>query len=304
MKWDGVRTVAYLAGGRVQLLSRKGRDDTAAYFDVVDDLAAIDAETAVLDGEVVVADPSGRPDFGLLQNRINLTRPADIERAARPGPAQLMLFDILELNGQSLIKKPYEERRGAPRGAGPAGARARGSRCRRSSTATSMRRCETSKALRLEGVVAKRRDSIYQPGRRSQTWLKIKQPPDAGGGHRRLAARTGPPRRRRRLAADGRPDPGRAALRRPGRLRLQRPPARRDPGAAGAAGPQDQPADRRTARGRPRRALGDARRWSARSPTANSPARAACGTRSGAGCAPTSPQPTSSGNSRPSAERI
>ena len=100
MKWDGVRTIAYLAGGRVQLLSRKGRDDTAAYFDVVDDLAAINAETAILDGEVVVADPSGRPDFGLLQNRINLTRPGDIERAAKTWPAQLMLFDMLELKAR------------------------------------------------------------------------------------------------------------------------------------------------------------------------------------------------------------
>ena len=74
MKWDGVRTIAYLAGGRVELLSRKGRDDTAAYFDVVEDLAAIDVETAILDGEVVVPDAQGRPGFGLLQNRINLTK--------------------------------------------------------------------------------------------------------------------------------------------------------------------------------------------------------------------------------------
>ena len=62
---------------------------------MVDDLAPIDVETAVLDGEVVVSDPSGRPNFGLLQHRINLTRPADIERAAKTWPAQLMLFDIL-----------------------------------------------------------------------------------------------------------------------------------------------------------------------------------------------------------------
>ena len=111
MKWDGVRTVAYLAGGRVKLLSRKGRDDTKVYFDVADDLHAIKVETAILDGEVVVTDATGRPSFGLLQPRINLTRQADIERAAKTYPAQLMLFDILELNGRSLIKKTYQERR-------------------------------------------------------------------------------------------------------------------------------------------------------------------------------------------------
>ena len=53
----------------------------------------------------MVTDAAGRPNFGLLQHRINLTKPADIERAAKTYPAQLMLFDILELNGQSLIKK-------------------------------------------------------------------------------------------------------------------------------------------------------------------------------------------------------
>ena len=173
MKWDGVRTIAYLAGGQVQLLSRKGRDDTAAYFDVVADLAAIDADTAVLDGEVVVADPSGRPDFGLLQNRINLTKTADIERAAKSWPAQLMLFDLLELNGLSMIKKPYEERRAALEALVKP---AKGSRVQvppifDGDLDAAM---DTSKELRLEGVVAKRRTSIYQPGRRSQTWLKIK----------------------------------------------------------------------------------------------------------------------------------
>ncbi len=176
MKWDGVRTVAYLAGGQVKLLSRKGRDDTAAYFDVVEDLAAIEVETAVLDGEMVVTDPAGRPNFGLLQHRINLTRPADIERAAKTWPAQLMLFDILDLNGRSLIKKPYAERRELledlvqPR-------RARGCRCRRSSTATCRRRSTPAEELKLEGVVAKRLDSVYQPGRRARTWLEDQAAP-------------------------------------------------------------------------------------------------------------------------------
>ncbi len=173
MKWDGVRAMVYLAGGRVQLLSRKGRDDTAAYFDVVDDLAALDVRSALLDGEIVVADPSGRPDFGLLQGRINLTRPADIERAAKTWPAQLMLFDVLELNGQSMIKKPYEERRAVLEALVPP---TKGSRVQVPPIFDGDLEAakETSQLLRLEGVVAKRRTSIYQPGSRSRTWLKIK----------------------------------------------------------------------------------------------------------------------------------
>ncbi len=176
MKWDGVRTVAYLAGGRVKLLSRKGRDDTAAYFEVVPDLAALPVETAVLDGEVVVLNAAGRPDFGLLQHRINLTKPGDIERAARTWPAQVMLFDVLHLDGQSLVRRPYAERRKIledlvqPKpgsrlhvpGVFDGNLDAAGA---------------TAQELKLEGVVAKRVDSVYQPGRRGSTWLKMKHHP-------------------------------------------------------------------------------------------------------------------------------
>ncbi len=173
MKWDGVRAIAYLARGHVKLLSRKGRDDTQAYFDVADELSKIKVKTAILDGEVVVTDTAGRPNFGLLQHRINLTRPADIERAAKTYPGQLMLFDLLELNGQSLIKKTYEERREILENLTPPEP---GSRIQVPPIFEGDLRAalETADQLQLEGVVAKRRNSIYQPGRRTHTWLKIK----------------------------------------------------------------------------------------------------------------------------------
>ena len=176
MKWDGVRTVAYLADGRVKLLSRKGRDDTAAYFDVVPDLAALPVRTAVLDGEVVVMNAAGRPDFGLLQHRINLTKPGDIERGARERPAQLMLFDLLHLDGHPLLRRPYAERREMleelvqPKP---------GSRLHVPGVFDGSldAAAATAQELRLEGVVAKRMDSVYQPGRRGSTWLKMKHHP-------------------------------------------------------------------------------------------------------------------------------
>jgi bifunctional non-homologous end joining protein LigD len=173
MKWDGVRTVAYLADGRVKLLSRKGRDDTKAYFDVAQELTKINVKTAILDGEVVVTDSAGRPNFGLLQHRINLTKPADIERLAKSYPAQLMLFDILELNGQSLIKKSYQERRAVLEDLVPPKP---GSRIQVPPIFEGELEAAraTADQLRLEGVVAKRRNSVYQPGRRTHTWLKIK----------------------------------------------------------------------------------------------------------------------------------
>ena len=173
MKWDGVRTVAYLAGGRVKLLSRKGRDDTGAYFEVARELTKIRVRTAILDGEVVVTDAAGRPNFGLLQHRINLTKPADIERAAKAYPAQLMLFDILELNGESLLSRTYQERREILEDLMPAepGSLIQVPPIFEGDLQAAL---QTSDQLRLEGVVAKRRTSIYQPGRRTHTWLKIK----------------------------------------------------------------------------------------------------------------------------------
>ncbi|HET9648740.1 MAG TPA: ATP-dependent DNA ligase [Microlunatus sp.] len=173
MKWDGVRVVAYLADGQVRLLSRKGRDETAAYPDLIADLSAVDCRSATLDGEIVVLDPSGTPRFGLLQPRINLTRPADIAAAARRYPAQLMLFDLVSLDGTSWARRPYEERRAQLTALIPdrPGSRVQVPPIFEGDLDAAL---QTSRALQLEGVVAKRRGSIYQIGRRGQTWLKIK----------------------------------------------------------------------------------------------------------------------------------
>ncbi len=173
MKWDGVRSVVYLAGGRAKLVSRRGRDDTPAYPDVVEALTGVEVETAVLDGEIVVTDETGRPRFGLLQNRINLTRPADIQRAAATWPAQLMVFDILELNGRTLVREPYERRREilGTTIPGVIGGRVQVPPVFDGDLQAAL---DTSKALDLEGIVAKRLGSVYQPGRRGHTWLKIK----------------------------------------------------------------------------------------------------------------------------------
>lgn len=173
MKWDGVRIIAYLAGGRVKLLSRRGRDDTAAYAELIEPLAGLECAQAVLDGEIVVTDAAGVPRFSLLQPRINLTRPAEIAAAAARYPVQLMLFDLLRLDGRSLIRQPYEERRRlleALVGSRP-GSHVQAPPVFEGDLAAAL---QTSLSLDLEGVVAKRRDSIYQPGQRAHTWLKIK----------------------------------------------------------------------------------------------------------------------------------
>ncbi|WP_375424621.1 ATP-dependent DNA ligase [uncultured Friedmanniella sp.] len=172
MKWDGVRVLAYLTGDRVELRSRRGRDETHAYPDVTPSLAVLGVGSAVLDGEIVVLDELGRPSFGLLQNRINLTRPADIQRLAVTYPARVMLFDLLELDGQSLLDRPYDERRRLLEELVPEqpGSRLQVPPVFDGDLAAAM---EISDDLGLEGVVAKRHDSPYWPGSRA-SWRKIK----------------------------------------------------------------------------------------------------------------------------------
>jgi bifunctional non-homologous end joining protein LigD len=186
MKWDGVRVLVRLDHGTVHLSSRRGREETARYPDLLADLAALPVEQAVLDGEIVVLDPGGAPSFGLLQPRINLTRASDIAAAAAAAPAHLMLFDLLSLNGHALLAQPYEQRRelleSLDPSSGPANDAARSARdggagrvhVPAAFDGTLSAALETSLAFRLEGVVAKRRGSVYEPGRRSALWLKIK----------------------------------------------------------------------------------------------------------------------------------
>lgn len=172
MKWDGVRAVVTIVGDQVSLTSRNGRDETARYPEITDDLRAIGCASATLDGEIVALDAGGAPDFGRLQPRINLTKPADIAAAVTATPVQLMLFDVLELDATSVLDVPYQQRREllehlVPDGLGhvqvppafPGDLEAA---------------LDASLTFRLEGVVAKRLGSTYLPGRRSDTWLKIK----------------------------------------------------------------------------------------------------------------------------------
>ena len=178
MKWDGVRVIVQLDHGTLAMFSRRGRDETVRYPDLVDDLLALPVDQAVLDGEIVVLDPGGAPNFGLLQPRINLTKVSEITAAARTAPAQLMLFDLLSLNGQSLLRQPYEQRRELLESLAPSPGSDDASASRVHVPAVFdgdlAAALDTSRAFRLEGVVAKRRGSVYEPGRRAQTWLKIK----------------------------------------------------------------------------------------------------------------------------------
>ena len=173
VKWDGYRVEAVIRGGKARLWTRR-RQDAARYFpDLAGDAPWIDARDAIVDGEVVALDAGGRPRFSLLQDRtgIRTGRAAGSKLPAPPAPIVYQAFDLLHLDGQSLLEVPLEERKrllrsklrphplvryaGHVEGDGEAF-------------------FEAARQQELEGIVAKLRRSPYEPDRRSRAWLKLK----------------------------------------------------------------------------------------------------------------------------------
>jgi bifunctional non-homologous end joining protein LigD len=161
-KWDGVRAVVYVSGDDVRILSRNERDVTASYPDVAD--AVRGSGTLVLDGEIVAPDGHGRPSFARLQRRMNVHRPS--AELISGTPLHYNVFDLLAEDDVPLLSAPYTERR------------ARLESLRGFPLTASFVRddpgsvVDESRRLGLEGVVAKRLDSPYEPGRRSPYWIK------------------------------------------------------------------------------------------------------------------------------------
>jgi bifunctional non-homologous end joining protein LigD len=170
MKWDGVRALAIIERGQLKLLSRNGNDVTVAYPEVGAIVEALGGRDAMLDGEIVAADDTGRASFERLQARMHLRDRAAIAQIAREVPVAFMIFDIVWLDGRLLTGEPYTERRSILAElalAGPAWQTP-------SAGDDGDHAFEISKQLGFEGVVAKRLDSRYDAGRRSQAWRKVK----------------------------------------------------------------------------------------------------------------------------------
>ncbi|QXG76429.1 non-homologous end-joining DNA ligase [Modestobacter sp. L9-4] len=169
-KWDGVRALAHVRSGRVRLRARSGNDVTATYPELHALPAALAGRDAVLDGEVVALDDRGRPDFGLLQGRMHRTGP-EVARMAAAAPVSYLVFDLLALDGESLLGLTYTQRRERLDALGLASDRwtttpwfvGNGDQVQAASVENG-----------LEGVVAKRLDSTYRPGGRGPDWRKVK----------------------------------------------------------------------------------------------------------------------------------
>lgn len=172
VKWDGIRALGTWADGRMLLHARSGIDITARYPELTADGAPfLPVADAILDGEIVAFDAGGRPSFSLLQNRMHLTRPREIEREVVRTPIVYMVFDLLRLDGHDLSSLPLSQRRtlledvladlDAPLQVPPVFDDVDAA-------------LAASDEFGLEGVVVKDPRSRYRAGQRSPSWLKLK----------------------------------------------------------------------------------------------------------------------------------
>ncbi|ONI86659.1 DNA ligase [Saccharothrix sp. ALI-22-I] len=167
-KWDGVRAVARVEGGRVRLTSRLGNDVTGTYPELQGLGAQLGATQVLLDGEIVAL-AGGRPSFGALQQRMHASA-AQARRLVARTPVTFLVFDVLHLDGSPTLDLPYSRRRELLEGLGLRGAHWLTPKAFPGQGAAVL---AASREQGLEGVVAKRLDSRYVPGQRSPHWVKV-----------------------------------------------------------------------------------------------------------------------------------
>jgi bifunctional non-homologous end joining protein LigD len=171
VKWDGVRAIAYAQPGRLRLESRNLRDITPGYPEVRGLLGDLGMREVVLDGELVAFDEAGKPSFERLQRRMHVTAPSAVRRLSASTPVVYAIFDLLFLDGHSLMDRPYSERRKALEALGLSGP---AWRVPAAHPGSGRQLLAATAAQGLEGIVAKRADARYEPGRRTGAWVKVK----------------------------------------------------------------------------------------------------------------------------------
>jgi len=166
IKWDGYRVEAVVRDGLAKTVTRNGNDAETYFPKLLTKATWIDAREAIVDGEVIAVGADGLPDFSLLQEATGGSSTRFVYQA----------FDLLHLDGRSLLNVPLESRKQLLRSV----LRAEDRRVRFADhvVGEGLAFFEAAKAQGLEGVIAKHRRSIYEPGKRSRSWLKIKIRPE------------------------------------------------------------------------------------------------------------------------------
>jgi bifunctional non-homologous end joining protein LigD len=175
IKWDGYRVEAVVRDGKVKLWTRSLKDAETYFPNLLSPPTWIDAREAIVDGEVVALDDEGRPDFSLLQERISQRRGAGTSNGPVPGALVYEVFDLLYLDGRSLLGVPLEDRKRLLRSVLRETNRVRYASHVVGDGEVFM---AAARARGLEGIVAKLRRSRYEPGKRTPAWLKLKIRPE------------------------------------------------------------------------------------------------------------------------------
>jgi bifunctional non-homologous end joining protein LigD len=170
-KWDGIRAICYWNGRSLRLQTRNRKDVTVRYPELWPLRDQLGDRPAILDGEIVAFDERGRPSFEQLQQRMGLTAESEVRRQMQVTPVAYLLFDVLYLETALLVPQPYVARRERLLGLGLAGPHWQTPPHQVGDGQALMR---ASRENGLEGVLAKRLDSVYEPGRRTGAWLKVK----------------------------------------------------------------------------------------------------------------------------------
>lgn len=170
-KWDGVRALARWDGRKLIFHSRLGNEITSRYPELQAADRLLGERAAVLDGEIIAVDASGRPSFGRLQNRMHVADASRVSTLMQTIPVAYVVFDVLWFDGESMLQWPYADRRdllvsldlNRDNWHTPPNQIGHGARW-----------LSAARRLGLEGIVAKRLDSVYVPNRRASSWVKVR----------------------------------------------------------------------------------------------------------------------------------
>jgi bifunctional non-homologous end joining protein LigD len=172
IKWDGVRAILFVEGGRVRAHSRNDLDVTVSFPELAEIGKFLGMTTCIIDGEIVALGEDGRPSFSRLQQRMHVSNQREAKRRSLSDPITFVAFDLLYVDGHSLLDAPYDQRRHRLESLHLSGETFLTTDSFRDVSGQDI--LSATVANGLEGVVAKRRTSVYRPGRRSPDWTKVK----------------------------------------------------------------------------------------------------------------------------------
>ncbi|HEY0742483.1 MAG TPA: non-homologous end-joining DNA ligase [Chryseosolibacter sp.] len=170
LKWDGIRAMITFEDGKVKLHTRNQNDITVHFPELLDGEKAFRATNAVFDAEIVVLDTDGKPVFKKVINRMQTRGETNIAKQAKVNPVYCYVFDCLYLDGRPLINEPLRKRKEYLKDAIRFDTPYRVSEVVEDGDAL----FEAAREHGLEGIMAKKIDSKYFPGKRSDCWVKVK----------------------------------------------------------------------------------------------------------------------------------